>query len=142
MFQLTNQPINSEHLREQLSSDSAGALCVFEGLVRNHNDGHDVEALEYEAQEALCASEAKKIFEEAKAQFEIIEAKCVHRIGRLEIGEMAVWVGVLAAHRDEACKACRYIIDETKARLPIWKKEHYTSGESGWINCQSVVTNS
>jgi molybdopterin synthase catalytic subunit len=60
----------------------------------------------------------------------------MHRIGALAVGELAVWVGVSAAHRDEAFRACRYIIDEVKHRLPIWKKEHYLNGDSGWVNCE------
>jgi molybdopterin synthase catalytic subunit len=60
----------------------------------------------------------------------------VHREGTLELGECAVWVGVTAAHRDEAFAACRYIIDEVKVRLPIWKKEYYVNGDSGWVNCE------
>jgi len=58
-------------------------------------------------------------------------------VGHLELGEMAVWVGVSAGHRDDAFKACRHIIDEIKHRLPIWKKEYYADGDSGWINCQT-----
>jgi molybdopterin synthase catalytic subunit len=60
----------------------------------------------------------------------------VHRLGDLGIGDVAVWVGVSAAHRDEAFRACRYIIDEVKHRVPIWKKEHYVNGDSGWVNCE------
>ena len=62
--------------------------------------------------------------------------RCVHRVGLLELGECAVWIGVASPHRDEAFKACRYIIDEIKVRLPIWKKEHYVNGDSGWVNCE------
>ena len=63
-------------------------------------------------------------------------ALCVHRLGDLGFKEVAVWVGVAAPHRDEAFRACRYIIDEVKHRVPIWKKEHYASGDSGWVNCE------
>ena len=70
------------------------------------------------------------------SNFRFCEARCVHRTGLLEIGDLAVWVGVASAHRDEAFKACRYIIDELKVRLPIWKKEHYVDGDSGWVNCE------
>ena len=63
-------------------------------------------------------------------------AACEHRLGDLAVGEVAVWVGVSAPHRDEAFRAARYIIDEVKHRLPIWKKEHYVNGDSGWVNCQ------
>ena len=73
-------------------------------------------------------------------RFPYLEARCVHRIGLLEIGECAVWVGVAAKHRDEAFMACRYIIDEIKHRLPIWKKEHYVNGDSGWVNCERCAS--
>jgi molybdopterin synthase catalytic subunit len=65
-----------------------------------------------------------------------VHAACVHRVGDLRVGELAVWVGVSAPHRDEAFRACRYIIDEVKHRVPIWKKEHYVNGDSGWVNCE------
>ena len=72
---------------------------------------------------------------ETKERFKILETRCVHRVGKLNVGDMAVWVGVISRHRDEAFIACRYIIDELKARVPIWKKEYYADGESGWVNC-------
>ena len=70
---------------------------------------------------------------EALKQFEIVNALCLHRIGELNIGDLAVWVGVSSGHRDAAFKACRYIIDEIKTRVPIWKKEIYVDGDSGWL---------
>ena len=136
-FQLLNQSLEKCDLKTNLIAEAAGAFVSFEGFVRNHNDGKKVLALEYEAVDALCQSEAKKIFMEAHSQFDIIELKCAHRIGKLSVGEMAVWVGVLAAHRDSAFKACRYLIDEIKNRLPIWKKEYYADGESMWVNGSS-----
>ena len=77
----------------------------------------------------------EKILQEACERFELLTVSSRHRIGRLEIGDCAVWVGVSAAHRGAAFDGCRYIIDELKHRLPIWKKEHYADGHSGWINC-------
>ena len=70
----------------------------------------------------------------AGARFAILDARCVHRVGSLAIGDLAVWVGVIAAHRDAAFAACRFIIDEVKSRVPIWKNEHYADGESGWLH--------
>ena len=70
------------------------------------------------------------------AAFPIEHALCIHRVGSLGLGDMAVWVGVSSAHRGEAFEACRFIIDEVKHRVPIWKKEHYRSGDSGWVNCE------
>jgi hypothetical protein len=81
-------------------------------------------------------SEGEKVLAEARERFPHLQAICVHRSGLLEIGDCAVWVGVASAHRDEAFKACRYIIDQIKVRLPIWKKEHYVDGDSGWVNCE------
>ena len=78
--------------------------------------------------------------DEAQARFGISAACCVHCLGTLEIGELAVWVGVSAAHRDEAFAACRFIIDEVKLRVPIWKKEHYADGDSGWVNCEGCAS--
>jgi molybdopterin synthase catalytic subunit len=132
MFKLVSTPLESLNLKEGLISPKAGAFCAFEGWVRNHNEGKQVEFLEYEAQEVLCQKEADKILGEVQKRFDVIALKCYHRVGKVAIGEMAVWVGVVAAHRDEAFQACRYIIDELKKRLPIWKKEFYVDGHSDW----------
>ena len=94
-----------------------------------------MQALEYEAHAGIAEKEGAKILAEAKQRFAIETAVCEHRVGKLAIGDCAVWVGVSAGHRGAAFDACRYIIDETKARVPIWKKEHYASGETGWVNC-------
>lgn len=119
-----------------LVNSRAGALAGFEGWVRNHNDGHSVLQLEYEVYNPIAESEGDKIIQEAKTQYDILDAYCVHRSGLLEIGDCAVWVGVSAAHRNEAFDACRYIINNIKTRLPIWKKEYYQNGDSGWVNCE------
>ena len=136
MIEVTSEPIDTERLKNALANDGAGGYCSFEGWVRNVNEGRTVERLEYEAYEPLVISEGNRVLEEAKQRFPHLEARCVHRTGLLEIGDLAVWVGVASAHRDEAFKACRYIIDELKVRLPIWKKEHYVEGDSGWVNCE------
>lgn len=136
MFAISDNNIVVDDLREQLMDPGAGGLCVFEGWVRNENEGRTVERLEYEVYAPLAVSEGEKVIAEAKDKFPHLQACCVHRSGLLEIGDCAVWVGVAAPHRDEAFKACRYIIDQIKLRLPIWKKEHYVDGDSGWVNCE------
>ena len=136
MMQLTDGVIDAATLRDALSNPAAGGFCAFEGWVRNENEGKTVQRLEYEAYEPLAITEGNKVLAEARSQFPYLEACCVHRTGLLEIGDLAVWVGVASAHRDEAFKACRFIIDELKSRLPIWKKEHYADGDSGWVNCE------
>jgi molybdopterin synthase catalytic subunit len=128
--------IHPDKLRSQLFDPAAGAYVGFEGWIRNKNEGHDVLRLEYEAYDVIALKEGEKVIAEARQKHPILQAHCVHRTGLLEIGECAVWVGVSSGHRDEAFQACRYIIDEVKIRLPIWKKEHYADGHSGWVNCE------
>ena len=135
-FFFSTRTLEPELYRQQLADAAAGGYASFEGWVRNHNEGQAVTRLEYEAFEALANKEGERIVAEAIERFGVAKAACVHRIGSLAIGEMAVWVGVSSRHRAEAFAACRYIIDEVKHRVPIWKKEHYVSGDSGWVNCE------
>ena len=131
-FRFSGAPFDTVALRESLADPAAGGFAAFEGWVRNHNEGHAVTRLEYEAFAELAEKEGARIVQAATEKFGVQRAACVHRIGSLAIGEVAVWVGVSAAHRDEAFRACRFIIDEVKHRVPIWKKEHYVNGDSGW----------
>jgi molybdopterin synthase catalytic subunit len=135
MFKISAQAIDPAALQRALADVRAGACVTFEGWVRNHNEGQPVQALEYEAYAVLAESEGERILAEAREKFALVHAAGVHRVGLLQLGELAVWVGVSAAHRGAAFDACRYIIDEAKARLPVWKKEHYASGTTAWINC-------
>jgi adenylyltransferase/sulfurtransferase len=135
-FRFSAEPFELAAVRAALANPEAGGYAAFEGWVRNHNEGLAVTRLEYEAFEALAVKEGARIIAEAKRRFPILDAACVHRVGSLAIGDLAVWVGVSAHHRDEAFAACRYIIDEVKHRVPIWKKEHYVNGDSGWVNCE------
>jgi molybdopterin synthase catalytic subunit len=135
-FHFSRTPLDPAALRAALADPACGGYAAFEGWVRDHNEGARVRRLEYEAFEALAVSEAQRIMAEARARFPIAHAACAHRLGDLAVGELAVWVGVSAPHRHEAFLACRYLIDEIKHRLPIWKKEHYLSGDSGWVNCE------
>jgi len=136
MIELTTSIIDPDELRKTLFDPGAGAYSSFEGWIRNENEGQAVLRLEYEAYVPLAISEGENILAEAKQRFPHLHAHCVHRTGLLEIGDCAVWVGVSSPHRDEAFQACRYIIDQLKVRLPIWKKEHYVDGHSGWVNCE------
>ena len=135
-FRFSRTAIDVSSVRAELADPACGGYTSFEGLVRNHNEGLSVRHLEYEAFEPLAVKEGERIIAEAIERFGIEHAACVHRIGDLAIGDMAVYVGASARHRDEAFRACRYIIDEVKHRVPIWKKEHYENGDSGWVNCE------
>jgi molybdopterin synthase catalytic subunit len=133
MFKLTNQPIDPAALEANFRDEACGALVTFEGRVRNLNEGKPVERLEYEVFGPLAEKEGARMVEEALRKFAVAKALCVHRTGLLEIGGIAVWVGVEAGHRGAAFDACRFVIDEVKARVPIWKKEHYSDGRSEWV---------
>jgi molybdopterin synthase catalytic subunit len=139
-FRFSHTPLEPERLRAALADPTCGGYAAFEGWVRDHNEGAPVLRLEYEAFEALAVREGERILAEAVERFGVARVACAHRLGELAVGELAVWVGVSAPHRDEAFRACRYIIDEVKHRLPIWKKEHYLSGDSGWVNCERCAS--
>ena len=135
-FRFTETAIDTAAARRELLDQGAGGYVSFEGWVRDHNEGQDVTRLEYEAFQVLALKEGERILAEATQRFPIKRTACIHRIGSLDLTDMAVWVGVSSTHRGEAFEACRYIIDEVKHRVPIWKKEHYVSGDSGWVNCE------
>jgi molybdopterin synthase catalytic subunit len=138
-FSFSDQAINTTVLSALFNDAASGGFVAFEGRVRNHNEGQAVLRLEYEAFAELATKEGQRIVDEALQKFTVTGVACVHRVGLLEIGDMAVWVGVAAAHRGAAFDACRYIIDEVKQRVPIWKKEFYASGDSGWVNCETNI---
>ena len=138
MFDLTEQPISSQTLRQKLlDNERCGAFLSFEGWVRRQNDGQCVDYLVYSVYEELARRQGQFVVEEAKRRFGLENAVCMHRHGRLEVGDMAVWVGVTASHRDAAFVGCRFIIDTVKAEVPIWKQEFYSGGASAaWIDSQ------
>lgn len=133
-FALADAPFEIAPLRARLLRADAGAYASFEGWVRDHNDGRAANGLRYEAYAALAEAEGERILEEALSRFAIADAACAHRVGELAVGDLAVWVGVSAAHRDAAFAACRWIIDEVKARVPIWKHERYVDGAAAWLH--------
>jgi molybdopterin synthase catalytic subunit len=136
MFRIDDKDLDLAALKTALPDPGAGACVTFEGWVRDTNEGKDVQSMAYEVYEPLAHKEGERILAEACERFPIIAAHGAHRSGQLAIGECSVWIGVSAAHRDAAFQACRYIIDEIKQRLPIWKKEFYADGDSGWVNCE------
>jgi molybdopterin/thiamine biosynthesis adenylyltransferase/molybdopterin synthase catalytic subunit/rhodanese-related sulfurtransferase len=135
-FSIAPDVIEPEGLKKQLQNVSHGALATFEGWVRNHHEGRPVTALSYGAYPALCETEGQRILNEACDRFQVNQIVCQHRTGDLTLGECAVWVGVSSPHRAEAFAACRWVIDEIKHRLPIWKKETFEDGTTEWVNCQ------
>lgn len=138
-FEFTQAAIDAPTLALPLVADAAGGFASFEGRVRDRNEGRAVTGLDYEAYEELALTEGARIVEAARARHGAIAARCVHRLGSLAVGEVAVWVGVAGAHRAEAFAACREIIDEIKHRLPIWKREHYADGGRQWVHCEHAA---
>ena len=131
-FSLRSIPIDVASLMATMERPSVGALVSFEGRVRDHHDGHRVLRLRYEAYTDLATNEGRRVVEETQRRFDVHAIQCQHRIGELDIGEIAVLVVVAAAHRDAAFAACRYVIDEVKVRVPIWKQESYDDGRAVW----------
>jgi molybdopterin synthase catalytic subunit len=134
-FSISDQLIHPDTLRESVLDPSCGGFVSFEGWVRNHHNHKDVLALEYEAYTPLAEKEGERIIRETFEKFSITKCAAIHRVGKLNIGELAVVVAVSSSHRQEAFAACQYVIDEIKNRVPIWKKEYYTQEEPQWVLC-------
>lgn len=133
-FSLLDIAIDERRLRQMLDNDSCGAFVSFEGRVRNHNNATTVNRLTYYGYEELAINQGRQIIEAAKNKFEITQAVAIHRIGALEIGDIAVWIGVVSAHRYPAFDACRWILDAIKADIPVWKQEYYQDQSSQWLS--------
>jgi molybdopterin synthase catalytic subunit len=133
---ITSDYISVEELLASSKNDQAGAMVLFVGTVRNVNKEKEVSCLEYEAFKPLANKMINTIIEEAKSKFNLISAICIHRIGRLNIGDTAVVVISVSHHRQEAYAANQFIIDHVKHETPIWKKEYWKDGTYAWgYNC-------
>jgi len=137
---VTDQPIDIMGMFASGRSELAGAVVLFSGEVRNHNLGQSVEYLEYESHIPMANTLMRAIIAEACQKWQLHHAVCVHRIGKLAIGESAVVVVTAASHRAEAYQANKYIIDRVKHEVPIWKKEVYRDGTHAWGNNSNSTT--
>jgi molybdopterin synthase catalytic subunit len=127
------EPIEAAELIEIVSSPACGAVALFLGTVRDHSEGKDgVTHLDYEAYDDVADRKIAEIVAEARERWEVERIAAVHRIGSLDVGEASVAVAVGSGHRADAFAAARYVIDELKARVPIWKKEHWPGGAE-WV---------
>jgi molybdopterin synthase catalytic subunit len=126
--------LSTDELVREVSHGGAGAVVTFTGVVRDHNEGRAVTRLEYEAYGSMAEAELGKILDEIQAETPGVRVAATHRVGALAIGDVAVACAASAAHRGEAFRACRELIDRIKARLPIWKREHGPDGPYwvGW----------
>lgn len=134
MIELTNEPIDFAALTEQVRSEQAGAVVLFLGTVREMTDGRKTVALDYEAFPQMAKAKLEELLAEARDKWPIERAAIVHRLGRLELGDVSVAVAVSTPHREEAFEAGKYLIDRLKEIVPIWKKENWADGSIEWVH--------
>ena len=131
---LVRRPIAADQLLAAVADPAHGAATLFLGVVRDHNDGRGVDGIEYSAYESMAQRELGRIVREAEAHFPGVRVALEHRVGVLAIGEASVGIAVSHAHRAPALDAQRFVIEELKRRVPIWKREHYTDGSRDWVD--------
>jgi molybdopterin synthase catalytic subunit len=132
VVKLQAEPIVAAELMAAVASEGNGAISIFLGTVRDSNRGRRVIALEYHSYDEMAHREMAAVIKQAEERFTPSRVALVHRTGRLEVGEAAVGIAVAAPHRQQAMDGCRFVIDELKKRVPIWKKEFYEDG-SVWL---------
>ena len=130
---LTNRPIDLAALHAAVRAPERGGVAAFVGLVRDHHQGRAVLRLDYSAYGPMAEAECARIVAEAETRWQVAVA-LQHRIGALTIGDAAVAVVAASAHRDEAFAACRFLIEEVKRRVPVWKREYYADGTVAWVD--------
>lgn len=131
---ITDQPLDLNLLIAETADNVCGALITFVGTVRNHNEDRSVRAMTYEAHVSLAEKMLRELEDEVLSRFDVQQCRIQHRIGTLQLGEASVIIIVRASHRDAAYQASRYAIDELKQRTPIWKEEHYVTGDSRYLD--------
>ena len=125
---IVRDPINVAGIKKELEHPEDGAALYFDGVVRNNTRGRRTLYLNYEAYESMALNEMERLAQAVLEQFKVRQVRLVHRLGRLEIGETSVLIGVASAHRAAAFEACRWLIDTLKKTVPIWKKEYFEDG--------------
>jgi molybdopterin synthase catalytic subunit len=133
LAELRAEPLSVDEVLRAVGHPAAGGIALFAGVVRDHDEGRGVTRLAYSAHPSAGA-ELRRAAEKVAAGFDVHALAAVHRTGKLEVGEIAVVVAVACAHRGEAFDACRVLIDELKATVPIWKHQEFGDGGSEWVN--------
>lgn len=132
LIRVTTEPLRADEVAAAVSQPSAGAVVFFLGVVRNNNKGRAVDHLVYEAYPSMAEKVMRDIAAEAQRRFHLEDCAVLHRTGRLEIGETSLLVAVSSGHRAEGFEAGRWLVDEIKKRVPVWKKEIWDNGEA-WV---------
>lgn len=133
MTQLRGEPLSVDEVRGAAADPAAGAVVLFVGTVRDHDQGRGVTALSYSAH-PTAEAELARVAEKVAASYQILSLAIVHRTGDLRLGDLAVVAAVGAAHRDVAFAACQALIDQVKSVVPIWKHQAFADGASEWVN--------
>ncbi|MFN9225273.1 MAG: molybdenum cofactor biosynthesis protein MoaE [Planctomyces sp.] len=139
VIHLTDQPLDYTAITESVRDPAAGAVVLFLGTVREFTAGQQTEHLEYEAYREMAESSLKQLADEASARFPIVKTAIVHRLGALQLSDVAVAIAVSTPHRAQAFAAGQWLIDTLKQRVPIWKREHYTDGRVLWQHPAAVA---
>jgi molybdopterin synthase catalytic subunit len=134
LIRLTHEPIDHAALTDAVRSDQAGAVVLFLGTVREMTEGRRTLALDYEAYPEMALAKLRELHDEACHRWPIVKAALVHRLGRLELGDVSVAVAVSCPHRAQAFDAGRFLIDRLKETVPIWKKENWADGTTEWVD--------
>ena len=131
---IVSHPIDLANLLAEVAAHSNGATVLFTGNVRDVNDDRAVSGIDYQAYVGMAEDELGRIVAEASARFDTIDVVAEHRIGTLMLGDVSVAVAAAHARRSGAFDAARYVIEQIKVRLPIWKLEHYVDGTREWVD--------
>ncbi len=131
MTHLVTQRLSVEALLAEVQGPERGGTCVFLGTVRSDDD---VTAIEYSAYDDMAVAEITRVLDEARERWADLRVALQHRLGLIPVGEASIAIAAAAPHRDAAFAACRYIIEEVKKRLPIWKKELHADGSATWVD--------
>lgn len=137
LSEITSEPIDPSDILRRVGDSGDGAVLLFLGTVRDRNEGRAVQGMEYEAYEEMAREVLGEIAREAGALLGTDQVAVVHRLGSLSVGEVSVAIAVSSPHRAQAYEASRYVIEEIKKRLPVWKREHYVDGERSWVRGQT-----
>ncbi|MGH8310125.1 MAG: molybdenum cofactor biosynthesis protein MoaE [Steroidobacteraceae bacterium] len=141
LFALRDRALSVDEALSFVTRPEAGGVVIFVGTVREQNEGRAVRLLEYEAYGSMAERELARICDELEQEISGVRLAVLHRVGRLDVGELAVICAASAPHREEAFRACRSLIDRIKSRVPIWKREHGPEGPY-WIGWQDARTDS
>ncbi|MBO0774884.1 MAG: molybdenum cofactor biosynthesis protein MoaE [Actinobacteria bacterium] len=133
LIELRDAALSVDEVRSAVADPAAGGIALFLGAVRDHDHDRGVTRLSYSAHPS-AAAELRKVAEKVAASYRVLALAAVHRVGELEVGDLAVVTAVACAHRGEAFEACRMLIDELKRTVPIWKQQWFTGGDSEWVN--------